>query len=879
MRNLKRALSLALASVMLLGMMVVGTSAAYSDIDVYDNVEAIEVLKAVGIMVGDENGNFNPDNKVTRQEMAVVMANLMDYRVASYKGTAPFADVADWAEPYVAACYTNGITSGMGEGYYGAAEYVTTAQAALMLMKALGYFQFQSDFGSDWQLATVKQANKIELFDDVEAGVKDAMTRNELAQLVLNTLESGMVEADDDTIKVTTDNATVEAGSVNYSYVTSSKAYASTIGKVNTGSGTAEVSTAGYIVELGEKLYDGDLKKVSSSATDSYGRPAVRWDYKLDKIGDFAKEPIAVYTAKVTKAALYDLIGKDRIDDVSDATATAGPDFTFVINGSDTTYYGSAFDAVKANFFTKNSSAAAEVKDNQDVTVYKADNGVVTEVYLDAKTGDIDIVAYNTYVMKAANNYDESNETLDVAVKTGSATASKLDAEDFAIADYKKNDYILYTYIDGAIEDIFPATKVQGVVEAYTVGKNVTLDGTKYSYNYTAKQTDKDNEYRVTDTASVVLDQYGYIVLIDDASVSLGNYLYIASAAQKSGLATDFIAKAYFTDGTKATITLDDYYAVENATSTTKLGGILTDTTASDRLNGWYSYSVNADGEYTIRAVKSGAGLESSDDVIVAEKVAFTGGMVGNDKTVLIVDDGDEISVYTGIKNFPDVKAAAAGKEANVVVGLKEKADPSKTYASVVIAITDGDNVDSKANDALVYVLNADSTYVDTVKNEKITVWNAIVEGVKTKIEAKANKVTQYTLYYQMKQDTDNYYEGVKTYAEKAAASATDKYVTTGVNNEALSYSNGSLKIGSATMTVGEDTKINVVVKCAGLQTDPAAKYELFLGTTADVVAAKLDKYLLTGSVAVIYADDIADTDVATEIVLTVEGFAAKPVK
>ena len=43
MRNLKRALSLALASVMLLGMMVVGTSASYADVTSKQNQEAIEV--------------------------------------------------------------------------------------------------------------------------------------------------------------------------------------------------------------------------------------------------------------------------------------------------------------------------------------------------------------------------------------------------------------------------------------------------------------------------------------------------------------------------------------------------------------------------------------------------------------------------------------------------------------------------------------------------------------------------------------------------------------------------------------------------------------------------------------------------------------------
>ena len=65
MRNLKRALSLAVASVMLLGMMVVGTGASYDDVTSADNQEAIEVLQAVGIMTGDDQGNFNPDKGST----------------------------------------------------------------------------------------------------------------------------------------------------------------------------------------------------------------------------------------------------------------------------------------------------------------------------------------------------------------------------------------------------------------------------------------------------------------------------------------------------------------------------------------------------------------------------------------------------------------------------------------------------------------------------------------------------------------------------------------------------------------------------------------------------------------------------------------------
>ena len=145
MRNLKRALSLGLTATMISGLMVMGSSAAsYADVTSKQNEEAIEVLKTVGIMTGDENGKFNPEAKVTRNEMAVVMCNLLDYTVASYKGTSPFTDVPEWAEPYVAACYTNGITRGYDAKTYGGSDTVTTGQAALMLLKALGYFQYLS---------------------------------------------------------------------------------------------------------------------------------------------------------------------------------------------------------------------------------------------------------------------------------------------------------------------------------------------------------------------------------------------------------------------------------------------------------------------------------------------------------------------------------------------------------------------------------------------------------------------------------------------------------------------------------------------------------------------------------------------------------------
>ena len=213
MRNLKRALSLALATVMTMGLMMVGTGASYQDIDDSHNVEAIEVLQAVGIMTGDENGEFNPDANVTRNEIAVIMANLLNLDYDYYRGTNPFTDVPSWAAPYVAACAAEGVTAGAGGNFYNGAGNVTASEAALMIMKALGYFQYQADFGDDWKVATVRQASYIDLFANINATAETALTRNQIAQLVLNGLKAKMVTFTGDVgTTATIGDATIDIG-------------------------------------------------------------------------------------------------------------------------------------------------------------------------------------------------------------------------------------------------------------------------------------------------------------------------------------------------------------------------------------------------------------------------------------------------------------------------------------------------------------------------------------------------------------------------------------------------------------------------------------------------------------------------------------------
>ena len=82
MRNLKRALSLALASIMLLGMMVTGAGAVesigFTDADEIVNQEAAAVTSGLGIFDGYTDGSFGPERAVTRAEMAVIICKILN---------------------------------------------------------------------------------------------------------------------------------------------------------------------------------------------------------------------------------------------------------------------------------------------------------------------------------------------------------------------------------------------------------------------------------------------------------------------------------------------------------------------------------------------------------------------------------------------------------------------------------------------------------------------------------------------------------------------------------------------------------------------------------------------------------------------------------
>ena len=164
MRNLKRVLSLALASVMLIGMMVVGASAVnyddFSDKDKIVNKEAVSTLVELGVIAGKDDGTYDPTGIVTRAEMAKMICTVLNGGNDPQLGATPVVTYTDtlghWAAPYIEYCSNLGIVAGRGDGTFGPNETVTGSQAAKMLLVAAGYQSAIEGFtGANWELSLI----------------------------------------------------------------------------------------------------------------------------------------------------------------------------------------------------------------------------------------------------------------------------------------------------------------------------------------------------------------------------------------------------------------------------------------------------------------------------------------------------------------------------------------------------------------------------------------------------------------------------------------------------------------------------------------------------------------------------------------------------
>ena len=674
---MKKLLALVLALVMSMSLVTI-SNAAFKDADKIDYDEAVTVMNAVGVLVGDENGNFNAKENLTRAQAAKIISYLLlgNKTAEALAGSGKFTDVAktSWSAGFVDYCASTGVVNGVGNGKFDPNGQLTGYQFAKMLLVALGYDATIEGFtGADWQINVSKRADQADLFDNLDISGNAALTREQAAQMCLNTLKSPLVEYSNKGGSLTVNGATVNIGASNAEYKTSSTKLAEqTIyaNKLNSSAGE-------YIVEFAEQYYP---KLVLDTDFDDFGRPCYTWSYDKKDLGTFAMKDMLekTYVGKVTGRDLYDLLGKSVVEDYE----------VFV-----------AIDGVEDKADNSLIFAASAMNKNNKAGVGGTGTGVVTEVYVNNDAKQVYIVIINEYLAIASADYDTKKETvkLDVYgidkvtgkneyVKFTTATTAAagkesmpVSSDDFAlVAEAKEDDAYVVTVADGEVQTIAKAEIVaDATVTSFTLGEKVVAGGTTYDYSSAAeynfdvldKYTGIDGRENLKDKEyNLYLDTHGNLLGIDVVA-SVDNYVFITGMDLSSSniAAQNVKANAIFLDGTSKTITIN----WDKSKFTTTI------TTDPSLVNLWCTYSVSKDDVYTVSevagtinvagGVKTAQKHDDSATTIDKKHVSLVGAASGNYAKVY----GNDDSVYL-VAKLKKILANETNKDTHIISGVND---------------------------------------------------------------------------------------------------------------------------------------------------------------------------------------------------------------
>ena len=790
---MKKLLALVLALVMSMSLVTI-SNAAFKDADKIDYKEAVDVMNAVGVFIGDEKGNFNAKENLTREQAAKIIAYLeLGSKAAdALVGGATFTDVASsrWSAGFVGYCAQAGIVSGVGDSKFDPAGQLTALQFGKMLLVELGYdAKADGMVGADWAINTSKLMAKAKLMDGIDGSVNQVLTREKAAQMCLNALEAPMVTYDTKGSTITVDGTKINFGASVAKYETSTVAKDQNISKEKLTSGE-------YTVELGEKLYK-DLKK--NSTTDAFERPATEWMLKAKSIGTYADAADLSYTATVEIGTIYSDLGLSKgIDD------------------SKVTYYEDGRN--QSSTWTQDIVKGSKVE--------KGGNGTLLEVYYNDDAESLTVIAINTYVGKITASYKAST-TKDAYVtftaKTGAGSSYETDDS------YSKDDIVLYTYSgkagDAGVKSMALAEKVTGKMNGFTAEKNVTVDGTTYKKSANGTSITPGMNTSVGKDVTVYLDQYGYAAFVD-ADDTL-QYAVIL-AYEKGSRLESARAKLLFTDGTTKKV---DVKALKKNDGTTVTPVNLDDyASANSDLNQYdvVSYTVNSDEEYTLtlaadardaavgsakitKGIPSLAGTVSGNAYNVG--TASSGVLYANGKTTfLVIDESGTDTTYTsyaGIANVPNIEWKGGTYTAPITLLTEDN-----TIAKIVVVAktkVSGETNNlyiSDGSKAVTFIKGGSAGQSYTKELGYYYEYDAIIDGAESKIKTDF-AVTNYSILTGVSYNSKGVASG---YGEIASMDINNPVAHTGTNlftavgTEATT--NSVVKIGAKLYAFDDDCKV-----------------------------------------------------------------------
>ena len=550
---MKKFLSLVLALVMTMSLVTVSAGAKdFTDDGEITYKEAVDVISGIGVVDGYSDGDFRPDDVLTRGAAAKIICNLIlgpTTASALSAGTAPFKDVpvTNNFAGYITYCSQQGIINGYADGTFRPQGTLSGNAFMKMLLGALGYDGSNENYtGPNWQVSVIKQASGIGLDDgnDEFLGSK-AVTRQEAALYAFNMLQATMVEYDKkDTIVV--GDITINSASTRKDVENTAK---------------NETIEDDDKMQFAEKYFE---KLVAEDDVDSFGRPSTTWKFDGDKLGTYANDADTTYVVADANKDLATLATDSDYLDYAEKDILKNADVYY--NGDLVGEYSKVSDEVLAG---KGDIVEAYENDDNEVST------IVIRSYTFAKIDSVDKDLSSSLTNKGASvgidlvdvkgndvangtyydNHDDDDKVLNGYTSDyteGTALAVAVSAEDDAT--------ILDSYIIDSVSGKPSAAREVKVENKMVTEGTITLDGTKY--DYAAQMTGIDNGENVDfdEEYEVFLTAEGYVLAVDGASyATLKDVYYVAGVyGETSRGNTTYYAQAIsVTDGTEHQLKLD----------------------------------------------------------------------------------------------------------------------------------------------------------------------------------------------------------------------------------------------------------------------------------------------------------------------------------
>ena len=758
MRNLKRTLSLALASVMLVGMMSVGASAVnasdFTDADEIVNKDAVSTMTALGIINGKEDGSyFDPTGNVTRAEMAKMLCVAINGGVdpvLGVKDTPTFTDIkGTWAESYIEYCAANGIIAGRGNNKFDPTGTVSATEAAKMLLGVLGYSAEKSGLvGNDWAINTNVLANQNGLYKKLSnLNANTLLTRDNAAQMIYNALDANMVELNaagnyttsqysyTGTESVVTGTERVWVVKIKDSSVNDAikaldgSVYNSRQDAIDTlkeaNGGTTPLDTGKYTLEQKTQNVYGE-NTVTKYADETMGHKYLSLitdgDAVLTDVEKDSKGTYTLYMNGITTKGQYTKVEGDYSNLIGQKVEVLYKDRENV--------YG-VYASTDSSLIVESTAGKVGTLSNNEVkidgTTYKVDSNVTTTALYTGKLIDgLNVGGNKAAAVKAYDNDDNGKIDTVVYVPFTAAKVTYVGEKSFntdvntnvkfedvnAYDDMAKNDYVIKSDAANTVDDTDTyvlAETVKGKIEA-TKSNSVRIDGTWY--NYVTTTPDKDLALDSTVKAAVL---NGYIVKSEvvTASHELKDYALIVNTAKDINGEQ---AKLLFADGTTKVVTTDVAY--DGKSGRAGIGDLVT-------------YEVKK-GEYVLTKAETSDKDKAGFDLILANtyenksgKGKIGGESIADDAVIFVMDNNNKYSTMTG--------ADFAKYDKDSVKAIKNayaNKDNSTGYNSVVLAYATLNQKVNSITSNYGYVTSA----VSTTKNKdgetvsSFTFWDGATE-------------------------------------------------------------------------------------------------------------------------------------------------------